>query len=105
MAKKEEGKGLEAVRTRPARAVVQIRSLGLTSTHDCKSHRPSPGGSAVKNPPAMQEPQETWVRSQGWEDPLQERIATHSIFLPGEFHGRRSLAGLQSMGSQKVGHN
>ena len=29
----------------------------------------------IKNPPAMQE---TWVRSLGWEDPLEERKATHS---------------------------
>ena len=29
----------------------------------------------VKNPPAMQE---TWVQSLGWEDPLEEGIATHS---------------------------
>ena len=33
----------------------------------------------VKDPPAMQE---TWVRSLGWEDPLEEGIATHSSILP-----------------------
>ena len=33
-----------------------------------------PGGSAVKNLPAMQEPQETQVQSLGWEDPLEEGI-------------------------------
>ena len=32
----------------------------------------------VKNPPAVQE---TWVRSLGWEDPLEEGMATHSIIL------------------------
>ena len=32
----------------------------------------------VKNPPAMQE---TWVRSLGWEDPLEEGMATHSGIL------------------------
>ena len=37
-----------------------------------------PGGSVVKNPPAMQETQETWVRSLGWEDSLEESMATHS---------------------------
>ena len=37
-----------------------------------------PGGSMVKNPPAMQE---TWVRSLGWEDPLEEGMATHSSIL------------------------
>ena len=38
----------------------------------------------VKDPPAMQE---TWVRSFGWEDPLEKRKATHSSFWPREFHG------------------
>ena len=33
----------------------------------------------VKNPPAMQE---TWVQSLGWEDPLEEGMATHSSILP-----------------------
>ena len=37
-----------------------------------------PGGSMVKNPPAMQETQETWVRSLGQEDSLEEGMATHS---------------------------
>ena len=37
-----------------------------------------PGGSAVKNLPAMQE---TWVRSLGWEDPLEEEMTTHSSIL------------------------
>ena len=32
----------------------------------------------VKNPPAMQE---TWVQSLGWEDPLEEGMATHSSIL------------------------
>ena len=29
--------------------------------------------------------------SLGWEDPLEEGMATHSVFLPGESHGRRGL--------------
>ena len=39
------------------------------------------GGSSVKNPPAMQEPQETQVQSLGWEDPLEEEMASHSNIL------------------------
>ena len=35
----------------------------------------------VKNPPAMQETQETWVQSLGQEDPLEEEMATHSSIL------------------------
>ena len=47
----------------------------------------------VKNLPAMQEMQETRVRSLGWEYPLEEGMATHSsgLCLPGKFHGQRSL--------------
>ena len=41
----------------------------------------------VKNLPAMQE---TQVQSLSWEDPLEEEIATTSVFLLGEFHGQRS---------------
>ena len=44
----------------------------------------------VKKPPAMWE---TWVRSLGWEDLLEEGMVTHPVFLPGEFHGQRSLVG------------
>ena len=35
----------------------------------------------VKNLPAMQEMQETWAQSLGWEDPLEEEMATHSSTL------------------------
>ena len=35
----------------------------------------------------------TWVRSLSWEDPLKEGMAAHSVFLSGESHGQRSLAG------------
>ena len=38
-------------------------------------------GSAVKNAPVMQKPQEAQVRSLGWEDSLEEGIATHSSIL------------------------
>ena len=35
----------------------------------------------IKNAPAMQEPQETWVQPLGWEDPLEMEMATHSSIL------------------------
>ena len=38
----------------------------------------------VKNLPAMRE---IWVRSLGWEDPLEKGKATTPVFWPGEFHG------------------
>ena len=58
----------------------------------------------VKNPPAMQEPQETQVRSLGWEDPLEKGMAT-PVFLPGESPWTEEPARLQSMGLQRVRHN
>ena len=39
------------------------------------------GGSEVKNPPAVHEPQETRVQPLGWDDPLEEGMATHSSIL------------------------
>ena len=45
----------------------------------------------VKNPPVMQETQETQVQGLGWEDPLEEGMATHSSILAGESPGQRSL--------------
>ena len=40
-----------------------------------------PGGSAVKNPPPVQEPQEMQVQSLSQKDPLEESMATHSSIL------------------------
>ena len=48
---------------------------------------------------------ETWVRSLGWEDPLEKEKAIHSIFLPEKSYGQRNLAGLLSTRSQSVGHD
>jgi len=50
-----------------------------------------PVGSVIKNLLLVQEMQEMRVLSLCWEDPLEEEMATHSIFLLGEFHGQRSL--------------
>ena len=46
-----------------------------------------PGGSAVKNLPAMQE---MWVQSLCLEHSLEKEMATHSSNLSGEFHGQIS---------------
>ena len=45
--------------------------------------------------------QETWVQSLGWEDPLEEEMATIPVFLPGESHGQRSLLGYSLGGHQE----
>ena len=56
----------------------------------------------VKNPPAMQE---TWVPSLGQEDPLEEGTATHSSILAWRIPWTEEPGGLQSVGSQRVGHD
>ena len=55
----------------------------------------------VKNLPEMQE---TWLQCLGQEDPLQKGMAT-PVFLPGEFHGQRSLAGYSPWGHERVGRD
>ena len=47
----------------------------------------------VKNPPASAGDRRDTGLILGWEDPLEEEMATHLLFLPGESHGPRSLAG------------
>ena len=55
----------------------------------------------VKNPPAMQEMR---VGSLGWEDPLEEGMATHSSILAWRTQWTEETDGLQSMGSHRVRH-
>ena len=57
---------------------------------------------SVKNLPAVQE---TRVRSLGWEDPLEKKMATHSSILVWNISFTEEPGGLQSMGSQRVGHD
>ena len=52
-----------------------------------KKHLDFPGGSDSKASACNA------VRSLGWEHPLEKEMATHSILLPGESHGWRSLVG------------
>ena len=56
----------------------------------------------VKCLPAMQE---TWVRSLGWEDPLEKEKATHSSTLPWKIPWTEEPGRLQAMGLQRVGHD
>ena len=57
----------------------------------------------VKNLPAMRE---TWVQSLCWEDALEEGMATHSSILVWRTTiDRGAWQALQSMGSQRIGHN
>ena len=56
----------------------------------------------VKHLSAMQE---TRLRSLGWEDPLEKEMATHSSILAWKIPWTEELGRLQSLGSQKVGHD
>ena len=62
----------------------------------------SPMAQQVKNLPAMQE---TQVRSLGWEDPLEEEMATDSSILTWKIPWTEEAARLQSMGSQRLRHD
>ena len=55
-----------------------------------------------KSLPAMQE---TQVLSRGREDPLEEEMAAHSSILAWRIPGTEEPGGLQSTGSQRVGHD
>ena len=57
-----------------------------------------PSGLAVKNLPAMQE---IWLPFLGWEDPLRRAWQPTRVFMSGEFHGQRSLAGYSLLGCNK----
>ena len=56
----------------------------------------------LKHLPVMRE---TWVRSLGWEDPLEKEVATYSSILAWRISWMEEPGGLQSTGSQRVRHN
>ena len=56
----------------------------------------------VKNPPAVRE---TWVQSLGWEDPLEEGMATCSGILAWRIPRTEEPGRLQSLGLQRAGHD
>ena len=78
------------------------RSAGERIGQSLQSSWTSLVAQLVKNLPAMRV---TWVRSLDWEDPLEEGMATHSRFLPGESPWTEEPGRLPSIGSQRVGHN
>ena len=79
-----------------------VEGAGSTTGSFIRALIPLLGGSAVKNLPAMQE---TWVRSLGQEDPLEEGMATHPSILSWRIPWTEEPGGPQSMRSQRVGHD
>ena len=56
----------------------------------------------MKNPPAIQELQEMWIQSLGWEDPLEKEMETGSSILAWKIPWTEEPGGLPSVGSQRV---
>ena len=71
-------------------SLVEFASMDLNSF---RAQWDFSGGSVVKNLPAMRDTQESQVWSLGWEDLLEEGMATTPVFLPGEPHEQRGLVG------------
>ena len=61
-----------------------------------------PVAQMVKSLPVMQK---TWVQPLGWEDPREKGMATHSSTLAWRIPWTEEPGGLQSVGSQRVGHD
>ena len=85
-------------------------SLDHHHHHTQKNHtndpvRGFPGGSAVKNRPAMQELQERWVQALDREDPQEEGMGAHSSILAWRIPRTEESGGVQSMGLQRAGHD
>ena len=72
---------------------------------NCTVCRASLMAQTVKNPPAVQETEETWVPSLGREDPLEKGMATHSSILGWRIPWTEKPGGLYSMGLQRAGYD
>ena len=59
----------------------------------------------VKNPPANAGDIEMWIQPVGWEDPLEKGVATRPSVLAWKIPWIEEPGGLQSMESQRVGHD
>ena len=83
---------------------IQISLDWLILTETIKLFRDFPSGSALKNPLAQQE---IWRHglALSWEDPLEEKMATHSSNLAWQIPWTEEPGGLQSMGLEKSGHD
>ena len=77
-------------------------SLGLWKRRDVEKNGASLVAQRLKRLPAVWE---TWVRSLSWEDPLEKEMATYSSMLAWRIPWMEEPGGLQSTGSQRVGHD
>ena len=99
----------QLVKNPPAMWETWVRFLGWEdplekglATHPLQYSWASLVAQLVKNLSAMKE---TWVRFLGWEDALEKGTATHSSILAWRIPWTEEAGRLQSMGSQRVGHN
>ena len=79
-----------------------LRGGAQESVLNKPSTRASLVAQRLKGLPAMWE---TWVRSLSWEDPLKKEKATHSSILAWRIPWTKDSGGLQSTGSQRIGHD
>ena len=82
-------------------ADLKLQHVDSSIKGDCKEPQASLAAQLVKNPPAMQE---TPIPSLGWEVPCRRAWQPTPVFLPGESHGQRSLAGYSPRG-RRVGRD
>ena len=78
---------------------------GVGADEDIGGGQGFPSGSAVKNLPAIQDPQEIQVQSLGQEDPLEENMATHFKILAWRIPWTEEPGRLQSTGWQRDRHD
>ena len=74
----------------------------MNSENYFKLYWVAPLAQTVKNTPARWE---TWVQSLGWEDPIEEGMATHSSILAWRIPWTEEPDEIESMGLQRVGHD
>ena len=80
-----------------------IESLGINLTKACKIGIPKTiMAQTVKHLSTMQK---TWVRSLGWEDPMEKEMAIHFRTIAWKIPRTEKPGRLQSMGLQRVGHD
>ena len=94
----------QLVKNLPAIQETRVRSLGWEDPLEKgkATHSSILVAQLVKNLPAIRE---TWVQSLGRQDPLGKGIATHATILAWRIPWTEEPGGLQSMGSQRVGHD